>query len=130
MAKSSKAALSRQNGDGKEEMIVQNQEIDTPVLPVDHMERLHQFRPDVVDWILKQTETEAADRRERQARLDSYVCRERMIGQIFGLVIGLAGIGGGAYVAVSGHPTAGGTIASIAIGTLAVAFIGRQKRAE
>lgn len=81
MARSSKAALSRQTGDDKEEMIVQNQEIDTPVLPVEHMERLHQFRPDIVDWILRQTENEAA----------------------------------------------GGTIASIAIGTLAVAFIGKLK---
>lgn len=127
MARSSKAALSRQTGDDKEEMIVQNQEIDTPVLPVEHMERLHQFRPDIVDWILKQTENEAADRRERQARLDRYVCRERLIGQIFGFLIGIGGIAGGAYVAVSGHPTAGGTIASIAIGTLAVAFIGKLK---
>lgn len=110
MARSSKAALSRQTGDDKEEMIVQNQEIDTPVLPVEHMERLHQFRPDIVDWILRQTENEAADRRERQARLDRYVCRERLIGQIFGFLIGIGGIAGGAYVAVSGHPTAGGTI--------------------
>lgn len=96
MARSSKAALSRQTGDDKEEMIVQNQEIDTPVLPVEHMERLHQFRPDIVDWILKQTENEAADRRERQARLDRYVCRERLIGQIFGFLIGIGGIAGGA----------------------------------
>lgn len=66
MARSSKAALSRQTGDDKEEMIVQNQEIDTPVLPVEHMERLHQFRPDIVDWILKQTENEAADRDKRR----------------------------------------------------------------
>ena len=45
----------------------------------------------------------------------------------FGFLIGIGGIAGGAYVAVSGHPTAGGTIASIAIGTLAVAFIGKLK---
>lgn len=127
MARNNQTHLKRRQGDSTEELTLRNQEIDTPVLPIDHLERLHEFRPDIIDWILKQTETESQARRERQRTIDLYVERERRRGQYFGLFIGIGGIVGGAVVAICGHPGAGGTIASIAIGTLAVAFIGKLK---
>jgi ABC-type Mn2+/Zn2+ transport system permease subunit len=51
------------------------------------------------------------------------VFAERLIGQIFALLIGLTGIIGGSYVAVNGQPWAGGTIASISITGLAAVFL-------
>lgn len=132
MARNSRATIARQKdantGAVREELTVQGQEIDTPVLPVDQLEQLHRFRPDIVDWVLHQTEKEADFRRNRQNKVDSYIRWEILIGQIFGLAIGIAGIIGGAVVAISGHPGAGGTIASISIGTLAVAFIGKMNK--
>ena len=127
MAKNNRAVLSRQSGENKEELMVQNQEVDTPLLPVDNLERLHQFRPDIVDWVITQTEQEALTRRKRQTRIDCFVFIERLLGQIFGMLIGVSGIIGGAYVAIQGQAWTGGVIATAAIGTLAVAFIRQQK---
>lgn len=123
MTKNNKAVLSRQNGGQKEELMIQNQEIDAPVLPVDQLERLNAINPNIVDWVIRQTEQEANIRRKRQIRIDAFVFIERLLGQIFGLSIGIGGILGGAYVAIDGQSWAGAIIASAAIGTLAVAFI-------
>ncbi|MDR0932149.1 MAG: hypothetical protein LBM70_03910 [Victivallales bacterium] len=128
MARSGKATLARKDDNIEESLTIHNQEIDTPVLPIEQMKTLHDFRPDVVDWILKQTEDEANFRRTRNVKNDHNIHRERLIGQVFGLVIGLSGVIGGACVAIYGHPGAGGTIATVSIGTLAVAFLKAQKR--
>ncbi|MQY52108.1 hypothetical protein [Rhodocyclus gracilis] len=113
-------------GDG--ELTFQQQETDSPILPVPHLERLHAFRPDAVDLVLEQTKIEAEHRRAQNARINGYIFMERIVGQIFGLVIGAGGIAGGVYAAVNGQPWAGATIASAAIGGLAVAFVvGRKK---
>lgn len=125
MASHNKATISQQGN--TKSLTVQNQEIDTPVLPAEQMERFQQFRPDINDWILNQTDMEAAARRERQAKIDRYIFTAQLIGQIFGLIIGLAGVVGGAIVAVKGYSAAGATIASLAIGTLALAFLGIGK---
>lgn len=98
-------------------------ETDAPILPVAQLERLNTFLPEKVEWYFAETERESAFRRTEVIRVNSFIYRERLLGQVFALVIGLAGIGVGAYVALSGHPTAGATIATVAIGTLAVVFI-------
>jgi ABC-type Mn2+/Zn2+ transport system permease subunit len=48
------------------------------------------------------------------------------LGQFFALTIGVIGIVGGSYVAIHGQSAAGGTIATVAIGSLAIAFITRK----
>lgn len=108
-------------------LTIQEQEIDTPILPVEQMERLHAFKPEAIDWLLEETSKEAEDRRKRQARIDWFVFWERFCGQFFGLLIGIAGVVGGVFAAIKGFPGAGGTIATVSIGTLAVAFIGKLK---
>lgn len=102
-------------------------ELDFPVLPVQQMRELHEFRPDIVDFIVEETKNESAHRRlmEQYATIRSFW--GFVIGQVFGLLIGLGGIAGGLWATLEGHDGVGGTIASIAIGTLAVAFIRRQK---
>jgi len=107
----------------------QQQETDSPIIPVAQLEKLHHFKPDAVDWVIKQTQIEAEYRRAEGKRINTLVFIERLIGQIFALMIGLAGIGIGGYVALKGEAAAGGTIASIAITGLAVVFLtGRSKR--
>lgn len=123
--KSTTANIKNRHG----EMTVQQHETDSPIIPVPQLERLHAFRPDAVDWVLQQTQIEADCRRNENKRINSFVFIERLIGQIFALLIGLSGILGGVYAAVNGSPTAGGTIATISIGTLATVFItGRAAR--
>jgi len=110
--------------------LLQNRDTDSPMLPVDEMERLHSFRPDVIDWILEQTEIEAENRRQARRETTRKLIFERRLGQILGFLIGVVGVIGGAYVAVKGSSTAGGIIATSAICTLAMAFLGNVKKEE
>lgn len=115
----------RRNGD----LTVQQHETDSPIIPVAQLEHLNSFKPDAVDWVIQQTQIEAEDRRAENKRINTFVFIERIVGQVFALLIGLAGIGGGAYVAVSGQAWAGAMIASVAIGGLAAVFLtGRAKK--
>ena len=127
MAKDNKMELAKQKGDTIEAMRIHNQEIDTPILPIDHIEKLYKIRPDIIDWLLKETEIEAKHRRQRNNSLDCKVFIERILGQTFGFLIGILGIAAGAIVAIKGFSKAGCVIASIAIGTLAVNFLKREK---
>jgi uncharacterized membrane protein len=115
------------NRDG--DLTVQQQETDSPIIPVAHLERLNAFKPEAVDWVIKQTQVEAEYRRKEGKRVNTFVFIERILGQLFALLIGLSGIGAGGYVALNGQPAAGGTIASLAIAGLAVVFLtGRGKK--
>ena len=123
MSKHSQATL--QKDEKKTSLTLQNQEVYTPVLPVEQMERLHSFCPEGVKWILEQTQIEAEHRRKETSRVNIFIFIEHLLGQIFGFLIGIAGVIGGVFAAVNDYPKAGATIAVVAIGTLAVAFIGK-----
>ncbi|WP_367025785.1 hypothetical protein ABZN20_15120 [Methylococcus sp. ANG] len=111
------------------ELTLQQHDTDSPIIPVAQIERLHQFRPDLVDWVFHQTQAEAEHRRTETRRVNTFVFVERLLGQIFALLIGLAGIVGGVYAAINGQPWAGGTIASLAITGLAAVFLtGRRDK--
>src|SRR3990172_3378104 len=101
------------NRDG--ELMLQQQETDSPILNVAQLERLQRFKPEAVDWVIRQTQIEAEDRRRERWRLNTLLFTERVVGQIFSLITGLAGISGGAYVALQNQPWAGATIAGAAI---------------
>lgn len=122
--RSTTAKVNRHN-----ELTLQQNETDSPIIPIAHLERLQAFKPEAVDWILNQTQIEAEHRRREGKRVNTLIFTERLIGQIFALLIGLSGIGAGGYVALQGQPAAGGTIASFAITGLAVVFLtGRNKK--
>lgn len=100
---------------------------DSPVLPVAQLKALHEFRPDLVDWVTKQTEEEARFRRTRQTRVDGYIFAERILGQVTGALIAGLGLGIACYLAVNGHEgvamaVGGGTLVSI----VAVLVSGRK----
>ncbi|MDR0701956.1 MAG: hypothetical protein LBF61_06010 [Azoarcus sp.] len=112
------------------ELFAQQQESDTPFLPVQQLERPHAFRPDLVNWVVQETEREAAYHRRTNLTINRYVFIERMAGMFFACGVGLVGIIGGGYVALHEQPWAGATIAGAMIGSLAVAFLrkgGREK---
>ena len=124
--KSTTVKVRHRDGD---ELTAQQHETDSPVIPVAHLERLHQFRPDAVDWVLKQTEEEAIYRRDETKRLNSFSFTEKLVGQFCAAGIGIVAIIGGSYVALNGQPVAGTTIATAALCGLAVAFlVGRTKK--
>lgn len=107
----------------RNDITVQQHETDSPVIPVAQLEQLQKFKPEAVDWVISQTQIEAEWRRAEGKRVNTLIFTERLLGQIFALLIGLTGIISGAYVAVNGQAWAGGTIASISITGLAAVFL-------
>ncbi|MBB2486314.1 hypothetical protein H5407_13910 [Mitsuaria sp. WAJ17] len=122
MGKSLRARATDSNGG---ELTVDAHETDALALPVPQLERLHTFRPDLVDFVVDETRKEAAHRRAQDNRINTYVFVERMFGQLAALLVAAGGIGGGVYAGLNGQAVLGGTIATITIGTLAVAFLQR-----
>ncbi|WP_145964071.1 hypothetical protein [Chromobacterium phragmitis] len=123
---SSKVTQARaQNGDLS--VAVQHHETDSPLLPVDQLERLNQIDPNLVRWVVDQTQAEAEHRRREHSKTNIFIFIERMGGLIGAAVIGLSGMLGGSYVSLHGQPWAGASIAGVTIGTLAVAFITGRK---
>ena len=109
-------------------VVLHQSETDSPALPVAQLEKLHDFRPDIVDWVKDQTQIEAEHRRSQNSRINMFVFIERILGQIFAFLIGIVGVWGGGYVAMHNQPWAGATISTAAITGLAVVFIkGRNK---
>ena len=53
---------------------------------------------------------------------------ERILGQVFAFLIGMAGVGFGSYVAIKGEPVAGGIIATSALAGLAGVFLSAKIR--
>jgi hypothetical protein len=121
------------NRDGTE-LVVQDSHSDSPLLPIAGIERLHNIRPDRVDWVFEQTQIEAEKRREEQHRVNTllfmetvFAFVEHMFGRLLAFSIGIGGIGRGVYLRMNGHEWLGGTLASLTIGTLAVAFLTKNR---
>lgn len=126
MGRQNKTTLAKKSNTGEEVALTrQDAEIDTPILPpADFLLAINKERPDLIDWIKEETSKEASERRERTNRLDESFKQGYNRGQIFGLIMGLAGVIGGSIVAIfSSAPAAGGTIATAAIVVLAVSFL-------
>jgi uncharacterized membrane protein len=112
---------------GDKELTVQQHETDSPLIPVAQLRELNEFKPEAVNWVIQQTQIEAEHRRIETHRINTFIFVEKLLGQVFALLIGLAGIGCGSYVALHGQPVAGGTIASLSLTGLAVVFVTGRK---
>lgn len=99
---------------------------DSPLLPVEQLEKLHQFRPDLVDFVIRETEAESQKRRIEGSRINIFTFIERITGLVFSLIIGLVGISGSIYLGLQGHDWLTGTLGTVTIGTLAVAYLKRK----
>lgn len=93
--RSTTASVRRRDG----ELTVSQHETDSPIIPVAQLERLHQFKPEAVDWVISQTQIEAEHRRAEDHRVNTFIFFERTVGQVFAFLIGISGVVGGAYVA-------------------------------
>jgi len=85
------------------EISLSHSQTDSPILDVNSLERLNAFRPDLVDFIIKETGEEAAA----------------------GIATG--GIFGSIYAAANGYEKLSWIIASTCIGSLAIAFLKRNR---
>ncbi|MDP0373008.1 hypothetical protein Q7Y31_08070 [Glaesserella parasuis] len=54
------------------EIAIASTNSDSPLLPVEQLERLHQFRPDLVDFVVNETQEEAKTRRNENRKINFY----------------------------------------------------------
>jgi hypothetical protein len=111
-----------------DELVVQDNHSDSPLIPIASIERLHLVRPDRVDWVFEQTQLESESRRKERSRTNTFIFIERMVGVVAALMIGICGILGGIYAALQGHDWIGGIVATVTIGTLAVNFLAKRDK--
>ncbi len=84
--------------------------------------------PNGADRIMKMAEAQQAHRIKIESKVVSGQTSQSLIGQIFGLIIGLFGIACGAYLAMNGHETVGGIIAGGTVVSLVSVFVIGKKR--
>lgn len=100
-----------------------------PVPDPQTMEAYGRTQADFPERLMKQFELEAAHRRDTEAMIVQGKFALSKRGQVFGLIIGLAGMGVAAYVAKLGHPWAGATIAALdVLGLVSVFVTGRTQQ--
>ena len=107
MAKHTQVKAQNQNGNSLQ---LTQHETDSPVLPVAQLEQLQAFRPDLVDWVRDQTESEAIARRARLAKLDIFIFVERIAGLLAGTLISCLSMGAAIFLAMNGQPAVAGVI--------------------
>lgn len=123
----SKNTQVRTRNDRGEELHLSQSQTDSPILDVHSIERLQQFRPDIVDFIIRQTKEEADFRRKETKRVNTFAFVERLGGILVSILICLFGIFGSIYAFTQGSENLAMTIAGVSIGTLAVAYLRRKR---
>ena len=122
--------LRHQSRDGDRFQVTAH-ETDSSILPLRQLRELQEFRPDLVDWVVRQTEDEADARRARQRRVDTFVFVERVSGIFLGALIAALGLGISAYLGMHGAQKVattlgGGTLVAI----VALIIRGTSKRQD
>lgn len=110
-------------------LTLSHHESDAPLLPMAQIERLHEILPDKVDWVFEQAKAEGDYRRRETGRVNLFRFIERMAGIVSGLVIGFAGLGTAAYLAMNGHDGVAGVIGGTTVVGLVSVFVIGQARA-
>jgi len=79
--------------------------------------------PNGADRIMKEVEGQSGHRRSIELKVINSQSIQSKLGQIFGLIIGLVGIGCGTYLAAIGKTTVGGIIAGATVVSLVSVFV-------
>ncbi|EIJ38524.1 putative membrane protein [Galbibacter orientalis DSM 19592] len=79
--------------------------------------------PNGADRIMKMAENQQAHRISIENRVVASQSAQSKLGQVFGLIIGLVGIGCGTFLAATGEPTIGGIIAGGTVVSLVSVFV-------
>ncbi|MFA7448737.1 MAG: DUF2335 domain-containing protein [Weeksellaceae bacterium] len=102
--------------------------------PLPDAESLIQYNsviPDGADRIMKMAEKQQDHRIRIETKLVSSQSKQSFLGQLFGLIIGLFGIGCGTFLAYSGETTVGGIIAGGTVVSLVSVFvIGKRRQSK
>lgn len=94
------------------------QEIDSPLPAAEELQKLHSFRPDLVDTSITLYKEEVSVQRKRVDKIDNFVFIERMAGLILAVGVICLAFYASYILALSGHDSvamviSGGTLVSI-----------------
>ncbi len=107
-------------GQGKNQIDFQATQTDSPLLPVEQIERLQALNPEWAQFVFDQTKAEAEHRRSETKRVNTLIFRERLFGTSCALLVAAGGLGISAYCASINQPI----VASIIGGTTIVSLVG------
>ncbi len=124
MARASKTQIEGRAG----KITHQQHESDSPILPISQLELLHSYRPDLVDWVVKETTVQAEHRRKEERRVNSFIFTESIVAQILTTLIALASIGCAVFSIIKGQPWVGGIILSATAAALVFAIRAINKK--
>lgn len=101
-----------------------------PLPPAVELQGYNQIVPGAAERIIALAEKQAAHRMELEKHAVAEQLRQSARGQIFALIIGVAGITGAVVVGITGNAWVAGTIATASLGTLAVSFITGKRQEQ
>ena len=101
-----------------------------PLPPAIELQSYNQIVPGAAERIIALAEKQAAHRMELEKHAVAEQLRQSARGQIFALIIGVAGITGAVVVGITGNAWVAGTIATASLGTLAVSFITGKRQEQ
>lgn len=101
---------------------------DSPILPIEQIERLREIAPHRVDWVFDQTQIESDSRRTETKRINTMVFVERMAGLFFALLVSILGIGAAVYLALQGKEITASIIGGGTLVGLVTAFVAGRKQ--
>lgn len=105
-----------------------SQENDFPIPPVEDLERLHVFRPDLVDKAIELAAEEGRERRNRLLIIDRNVFIQNLVANIGAIFVSLTAFIGAIFLALNGHDMAAIGLVGCTLGTVVYA-ISRAGRA-
>lgn len=106
-----------------DEIALSHTTTESPLLPIEQMEKLKQIDPKRIDWVFEQTQIESKFRRDEARRVNTFLFIERMVGLFLALCIGVSGLGAAYFIAIAGHETAASIIGGTTLVGLVSAFI-------
>jgi uncharacterized membrane protein len=94
-----------------------------PLPDADTLVRYDSVIPNGADRIMKMAEAQQSHRMNMENKVITSQSSQSRLGQIFGLVIGIVGIGSGTFLAAIGEATVGGIIAGGTVVSLVSVFV-------
>ena len=103
-----------------------------PIPPPEILNKYNEFLPGAADRIISMAERQSAHRQEIEKIVIKSSTRDSMLGLIFGLTIGLAGLAGSAYCITSGYQVGGSIIGVVDLVSLVGVFVygAKQQRTK
>jgi len=102
---------------------IQHKSHSGPLPDADTLIKYDSVIPEGADRIMKMAEVQQVHRMKMEDKVITSQSTQSKLGQIFGLIIGIVGIGSGTFLAAMGETTVGGIIAGGTVVSLVSVFV-------